>query len=189
MSRTPLMSIDPVTLETAEPRAREMLETAQSNLGFVPNMYTYMGVQPSVLAGYMQTYGDFRENSGFAPAEQEVVLLTISRTNGCDYCMAAHSMIADKKSGVPEDVLSALRAGDDLPDAKLAALSKFVETMVVSRGNPGKDAVDSFLDAGYEQQHVLGIIVAIACKTFSNYVNHLAGTPVDAAFADYKVAD
>lgn len=189
MSRTPLMSFEPVTLETAEPRARDLLEAAQSNLGFVPNMYTYMGAQPSVLAGYMQTYGDFRENSGFAPAEQEVVFLTISRTNGCDYCMAAHSMIADNKSGVPKDVLAALRAGEDLPDAKLAALSQFVETMVVTRGNPGKEAVDTFLDAGYEPKHVLGLVVAIACKTFSNYVNHLAGTPVDAAFADYKVAD
>lgn len=189
MSRTPLMSIDPVSLETAEPRARALLESTQTNLGFVPNMYTYMGVQPSVLAGYMQTYGDFRENSGFAPAEQEVVFLTISRTNGCDYCMAAHSMIADKKSGVPADVLSALRAGEELPDAKLAALSRFVETMVVSRGNPGKEAVDIFLAAGYEQKHVLGIVVAIACKTFSNYVNHLAGTPVDAAFSGYKVAE
>ncbi|MCM2562648.1 carboxymuconolactone decarboxylase family protein [Lutimaribacter sp. EGI FJ00015] len=187
MSRGPLMSIEPVTLETAQPRARDLMETAKSNLGFVPNMYTYMGVQPSVLAGYMQTYADFRENSGFTPPEQEVVFLTISKVNGCDYCTAAHSMIADKKSGVPEDVLKALRAGEDLPDAKLAALSHFVESMVVSRGNPGKEAVDTFLDAGYSKDHVLGIVVAIACKTFSNYVNHLAGTPVDAAFADYKV--
>ncbi|MGE0701810.1 MAG: carboxymuconolactone decarboxylase family protein, partial [Hyphomicrobiaceae bacterium] len=120
-------------------------------------------------------------------AEQETVFLTISRVNGCTYCTAAHSMIADKKSGVPADSLAALRHGGDLPDAKLDAVAKFTEVMVVSRGNPGKDAVDAFLAAGYGEKQVLGIVLAIACKTFSNYVNHLAGTPVDDVFATYKV--
>lgn len=187
MTRTPLMSIEPVTIETAEPRAKELLEGARKNLGFVPNMYGYMGRMPGVLAGYMSTYTDFRENAGFTPPEQEVVFLTISRVNGCTYCTAAHSMIADKKSGVPADVLDALRKGETLPDEKLQALSTFVEAMVVSRGNPGQKAVDAFLAAGYTETHVLGVVLGIACKTFSNYVNHLSGTPVDDAFEAYKV--
>ena len=53
---------------------------------------------------------------------------------------------------------------------------------------PDKPEVDTFLAAGVSSQHVLGIVQAIACKTYSNYVNHLAATEVDAAFADYKVA-
>lgn len=36
--------------------------------------------------------------------------LAVSQVNGCTYCTAAHSMIADKKSGVPADVLNAIRA-------------------------------------------------------------------------------
>lgn len=51
-----------------------------------------------------------------------------------------------------------------------------------------KAEVDAFLAAGFTSQHALGIVQAIACKTYSNYVNHLAGTEVDAAFSDYKVA-
>jgi hypothetical protein len=43
--------------------------------------------------------------------------------------------------------------------------------------------------ADFTSQHVLGIVQAIACKTYSNYVNHLAATEVDAAFADYRVAE
>ncbi len=140
-----------------------------------------------VLAGYLSTYKDFRETAGFSPAEQETVFLTISRVNGCTYRTAAHSMIADKKSGVPADSLAALRDGSDLPDAKLDAVAEFTEAMVVSRGNPGRDAVNAFLAAGFEEKQVLGVL-AIACKTFSNYVNHLAGTPVDDVFAPYKVA-
>jgi AhpD family alkylhydroperoxidase len=129
----------------------------------------------------------FRSRAGFSPAEQETVFLTISRVNGCTYCTAAHSMIADKKSGVPAESLMALRNGRPLPDKKLQAVATFTEAMVVSRGNPGRAAVDAFLSAGYTEQHVLGVVLAIACKTFSNYVNHLGGTPVDTVFAPYRV--
>ena len=96
-------------------------------------------------------------------------------------------MIAEKKSGVPAASLAALREGNRLPDEKLDALATFTMEMVEQRGNPGKQSVDAFLDAGYTRQHVLAIVVAMACKTFSNTVNHLAGTEVDDAFAPYKV--
>ena len=188
MSRQPLLDMSPTTLDVAEGEAKALLSGAKARLGFVPNMYTYMANLPGVLAGYLSTYDAFRETTGFTPAEQETVFLTVSRVNGCTSCTAAHSMIADKKSGVPADSLAALRDGGDLPDAKLDAVAKFTEAMVISRGNPGKGAVDAFLAAGYGEQQVLGVVLAIACKTFSNYVNHLAGTPVDDVFAPYKVA-
>jgi alkylhydroperoxidase family enzyme len=101
--------------------------------------------------------------------------------------MAAHSMIADKKSGVPADSLAALRDGTTLPDEKLDALARFTAEMVEMRANPGKEAVDAFLSAGYTKHNVLAIVTAMACKTFSNSVNHLAATEVDAPFAPYKV--
>ena len=187
MPRAPLMSIEPATIETATGQTKDLLQSARTRLGFVPNMYGYMGKLPGVLAGYMSTYDAFRSTAGFTPAEQETVFLTISRLNGCTYCMAAHSMLADKMSGVAPDALAALRNGDPQPDPKLNALVTFVTEMVEHRGNPGKEAIDAFLAAGYGEEHVMGVILAIACKTFSNYVNHIAGTPVDEAFAAYKV--
>jgi len=187
MTRTALPDITPETLDTATGEAQALLAGAKAKLGFLPNMYGYMAKLPPVLAGYLSTYDAFRAQSGFTSAEQETVFLTISRVNGCTYCTAAHSMIADKKSGVPADSLAALRAGEALPDAKLQAVATFTEAMVLSRGNPGRGVVDAFLAAGYSEQHVLGIVVAIARKTFSNYVYHLGGTPVDAVFAPCKV--
>ena len=187
MTRTALLDMTPETLDTATVEAQALLAGAKAKLGFLPNMYGYMAKLPPVLAGYLSTYDAFRTQAGFTPAEQETVFLTISRVNGCTYCTAAHSMIADKKSGVPADSLAALRAGKDLPDPKLQAVASFTEAMVLSRGNPGKPVVEAFLAAGYGEQQVLGVVLAIACKTFSNYVNHLGGTPVDAVFAPYKV--
>jgi len=186
-TREPLLDFELMTAETADPKAAEILRATEKRMGFVPNMYRMMANDPAILSGYAAAYQAFRETSGFTPAEQETVLLTISRINGCTYCLAAHSMIAEKKSGVPADSLAALREGKTLPDEKLDALASFTTAMVEHRGDPGKDATNAFLSAGYTKRHALGIVVAMACKTFSNTVNHLAATELDEPFAPYKV--
>ncbi len=180
------LTLDLVDPDNANERARQLLDEAKSNLGFVPNMYAGMVNAPGVLDTYLHGYKLFREESGFEPAEQEVVFLTISYENGCHYCMAAHSMIADRASGVPEAVTEAIRAGKPIPDDKLAALAEFSRRMVVTAGKPTKADVQAFLDAGYTERHILEIILAIAVKTLSNYANHVFHTPVDDVFAAYK---
>lgn len=176
------LSLSPKNLNDAEPRAKAVLERAKAQLGFVPNMYAGMVNSPGLLETYMDGYDRFRKDSGLTPAEQEVVFLTISRFNGCDYCMAAHSLIADQMSKVPPAVTEAIRGGRAIADPKLAALSSFTETLLATRGLPTKPDVLAFLAAGYEERQVLEIILAIAVKTLSNYANHLFHTPLDAMF-------
>lgn len=159
------------------------LRDAQAKLGFVPNMYGVMANSPGLLDTYVHGYERFRALSGFTPAEQEVVLLAVSRKNGCTYCVAAHSFLADRMSGVPEAVTNAIRDGQPIPDARLAALHDFTCTMVAKRGLPDKSEVDAFLAAGYSERQILEIVLAIAVKTLSNYANHLFQTPVDEVFA------
>lgn len=183
MSSEYKMTLSPKTLPTADPKAKAVLERAKAQLGFIPNMYAGMANSPGLLETYMDGYDRFRKDSGFTPAEQEVVFLTISRGNGCDYCMAAHSMLADQMSKVPPQVPEAIREGRAIPDAKLAALSGFTGTLLATRGLPSKAEVQAFLSAGYQERHVLEIILAIAVKTLSNYSNHLFHTPLDEMFA------
>ena len=103
------------------------------------------------------------------------------------YCTAAHSMLAEKMSGVPEDALQAIRSRQAIPDAKLAALHALATEMVVSRGRPNDATLQAFLRAGYQEKHLLYIVLAIAVKTLSNFTNHAFATPVDERFAAYKV--
>lgn len=169
-------------MHNAEPRAKANLEIAEKSLGFIPNMYAYMANAPILLDSYLYTYGLFRQESGFTPVEQEVVFLTISRENGCHYCMAAHSFVADAMSKAPTKVTDAIRDGRDIPDAKLQALSAYTKTVLNSRGHPCEESTAAFLAAGYTEQHILNIVQAIAVKTMSNYANHLFGTPLDDIF-------
>lgn len=171
------------TLEHAMPAAKELLELAQAKLGFIPNMYGCMANSPGMLATYLKGYDHFRQESGFSPQEQEVVFLTISRANGCEYCMAAHSFIADQMSKVPVPVTDAIRSYAPIPDARLAALSAFTDVIFSSRGLPSTGAASAFLAAGYSERHILEIVLAVAVKTLSNYANHLFQTPLDPMFA------
>jgi AhpD family alkylhydroperoxidase len=185
MSETARLTLEPKTMETAEPRAQAAMEAARKGLGFIPNMYANMANAPGLLETYLSGYKLFRAESGFTPPEQEVVFLTISRDNGCDYCLAAHTMIAEKVSHVPGAVLDAMRREAELPDTRLQALSLFTHIMVESRGRPNPAELAAFLAAGYSERHALEVVLAIAVKTISNYSNHVFHTGIDPAFAGY----
>ena len=173
----------------AQPEARELLETAQKKTGFIPNMYKAMANSSGLLNTYMQGYVAFREKSGFSPTEQEVIFLTISQSNGCEYCMAAHSFLAEAASGVPADVTRAIRDDKQIPESKLSALSIFTSVMVTKHGLPSKTDVEQFLKAGYQEKAILEIIHAIAVKTISNYTNHIFHTDVDEVFSKHLWTD
>lgn len=173
----------PHTIETASGKAKALLQSAKEKFGFVPNMYGGMAHEPALFEAYVSGYNAFRAESGFTPVEQEVIFLVASRENGCTYCVAAHSFVADKMSGVPTEITDAIRDGRSIPDAKLAALARFTEKMVLSRGNPSEADVSAFKAAGYSERNILGVILAISVKTLSNYTNHVFHTPVDATFA------
>lgn len=188
MSATPLVkNLHPVEHASAQGKQKEILDLALKQVGFIPNMYANMANAPGVLSTYLHGYGLFRGESGLKPAEQEVVFLAVSQVNGCKYCTAAHSMIAEKMSGVPADVLKAIRAQTAIPDARLATLYATTVAMVKSHGQPSTETVKTFLDAGYKETDLMYIVLAIAVKTLSNFSNHLFATTVDERFAAYKV--
>ncbi len=124
---------------------------------------------------------DIFERSSLSDAEKQTVLLSASFVNECDYCMAAHSAHAGMKK-VPADIIEALRSGTTLPDAKLEALAALTRSVVETRGWPSEAAQQAFFAAGYGTREYLEVIVGVTVKTLSNYVNHAADTPLDAAF-------
>jgi uncharacterized peroxidase-related enzyme len=162
---------------------QDIFDKTQKALGFVPNMYKSMGNNPALLDSYIYGYNSFRANSGFNSVEQEVVFLSVAYENNCEYCMAAHSFIGDKMSKVPTEVTDAIRDGKQVPDVKLAALSKLTRSLTANRGTVSQDETDEFLAAGFTEIQILGIIAGIAVKTISNYSNHNTNPVLDDAFA------
>ncbi len=170
------------TIETAPEAGKPMLEGAKSALGFVPNLYATMVEAPALLKAYNQLAEILNTETDFSPTERQVIWLAISRVNDCDYCMAAHSTLADMQK-VPEDVTAAVREGRPIADAKLEALRQFCTVLTDQRGWVDEAGQQTLIDAGYTARHIAEIVLFAGHKTLSNYMNHLAHTPVDAAFA------
>ncbi len=171
------------TIDTAEEGAAELLAGAQKATGMVPNMYAVMANSPGLLATYLDGYQRFRSGSGFTTAEQEAIFLTISRYNECDYCMAAHSFIADHMSKTPVEVTDAIRDDRPVDDERYAALVGMTRSLLETRGHPSDADVAAFREVGYTDAQVLELVLAVAVKTISNWSNHLFATPVDEVFA------
>jgi AhpD family alkylhydroperoxidase len=106
---------------------------AKAQTRMIPNTYALMAIAPGLLETYLTGGGAFRQESGFSPIEQQVVLLADSRANHCTYCVTVHTGVADMAE-VPAEVTDAFRPGDRLPDARLGALAHFATTMVDTRG-------------------------------------------------------
>lgn len=169
------------TPETAPEAARDVLAAAKKGFGFVPNLLGTMAEAPALLKAYTTLSRLFDETS-LSAAERQVVLLAASSENGCEYCVAAHSVIAAMQR-VPADVVEAIRRDTPIADGKLEALRRFTTAVVRSRGWPSREDTAMFVAAGYGAQQVLEVVLGVGMKTLSNYTNHVAGTPLDQAFS------
>jgi len=170
------------TKETAPEASRPLLEAAQKAYGFVPNLLGNMAEAPALLEGY-STLSAIFDKSDLTPTERQIILLTNNRLNGCSYCMAAHTTIA-QMAKVPADVIEALRTDTPIADPKLEALRTFAGIINESRGWPTAAEVEALLAAGYSRRTVLEVLVGTSLKLMSNYTNHITGTELDAVFAE-----
>jgi len=171
------------TPDTAPAGSKPLLDKLQKAIGFVPGLYGVLAEAPKAVEAYDLLATLFKGTS-LTTNEQHVVLLTINYENNCGYCMPAHTGLA-KLDKVPDDVIEALRNGVPIADLKLEALRTFTVQVVNRRGWVANADVQAFLDAGYTQQQILEVIVGMSYKVISNYTNHIANTPVDAAFKKF----
>lgn len=167
--------------KSAPAGSRPILEATQKKLGTIPNLFGVLAGSPVALGAYTALDRLQSESEAFDATERQVLFMTVSFENECDYCMAAHSTLATMQR-VPAEVITALRDGSALPTPRLEALRSFTRAALHTQGRPSEPELQAFFDAGYSSQHVLEVIVGIAFKTISNYTNHIADTPLDQGF-------
>ncbi|WP_158854194.1 carboxymuconolactone decarboxylase family protein [Saccharothrix deserti] len=167
---------------TAPEGARPHLAAAKQRMGFITTLNAVMAESPELLAGYDAVSASFNESS-LSTAAKQVVLITASVENGCEYCVAAHSTVA-LRARVPADVVEALREGKPVGDPELEAVRRLTRSVVVNRGWVPDEEVEEFLATGHTRRNVLDVVLGVGMKTLSNYTNHIAHTPLDPHWQD-----
>jgi alkylhydroperoxidase family enzyme len=172
------------TQEDAPKESQKLLQNSHSAFGMVPNLHAVMAESPPLLEAYQNLHTLFQQTS-FDAEELTVVWQTINVEHNCHYCIPAHTGIAHMMK-VDNAIIEALRNSTTLPTKKLQALHTTTLALVRNRGQLSQDGTLAFFEAGYEQRNLLEIVLGISQKVMSNYVNHLAETPIDETFKEFN---
>ncbi|QXP62264.1 MULTISPECIES: carboxymuconolactone decarboxylase family protein [unclassified Polaribacter] len=170
-------------IETAPEESKGLLEKSQKAYGMIPGLHGVLATSPQALEAY-QILHDLFTKTAFNADELTVVWQTINVEHACHYCVPAHTGIA-KMMKVDDAIIEALRNETPLADEKLEALRTFTLIITRNRGHVSPEELSTFYAAGYTERSVLDIILGLSQKVISNYTNHIANTPVDAAFQPF----
>ena len=121
------------TIETAPEGARAALAEAQAKYGAVFNLFGALAESPVAVKAY-KALGDLFEQGTFTPPERQLLLLTISAENGCEYCVAAHSAGA-AMAALDAQAIEAVRGDAPIADARLAAARRCATSRSRSSGS------------------------------------------------------
>ncbi|MCP4315564.1 MAG: carboxymuconolactone decarboxylase family protein [Hyphomicrobiales bacterium] len=168
------------TPDNAPGKSGELLDGAMKKMGFLPNLYAMLAESDAALEAHF-LLSSLVSKTGFSQAEQQLILLTASVENECNYCVAAHSSGA-RMAKLDKEIIEAVRTGNPIADERLEALRQFTGALVEKRGH-ARNEMEAFLAAGFSKQNALEVVLCVPMKTLSNYTNHLAGIPLDSVLS------
>jgi uncharacterized peroxidase-related enzyme len=170
--------IDIPALDTATGASADLFGQIKKAVGSVPNTYAAIGFAgPTALKAILAAEGVLAAGS-LPKSDQETIKLLVSTVAGCDYCVAAHSMLG-KMAGLSPDALRQIRAGEPIGDIKRDALVRFVRLLASTSGTIDEDEFIAVREAGYTDQQLVEISLAIATTTFTNMFNRINDTTID----------
>ena len=106
----------------------------------------------------------------------------MSVENACRYCTDAHSTILKGMMKTDPKIVQAIRSRTGTGDSKRDALIAVVRELVSERGRISEATEKRFFDQGYTPIQLMEVLVGLALKTISNYLDHLNPVEVDAGF-------
>ncbi len=179
-----MQRITAINHETAEGKAKELLDGVKAKIGFAPNLMKTMASSPAVLEAYLNFSGTLGASLNAKLREQ--IALTVAEINGCRYCASAHSAIG-KMVGLDETaIVDARRASS--ADAKSDAALKFASALVINRGKVSDVDIAAVKTAGYSEKEISEIVANVALNIFTNYFNETAETVVDFPAIEFPLA-
>lgn len=174
-------------MASAPEKSKALLEKSLSSIGMIPNLHAVMAEAPTTLDAYQKLH-ELVLATSFDNTEKTVVWQTINVEHACHYCVPAHSAIS-RSMQVSATVDNALRNKTTLPTEKLEALRNLTLAVIRQRGLVSEQTLQTFFNAGYQNQQLLEVILIVSQKIMSNYINHLAKTPIDTPFEAFAWND
>jgi len=168
--------IQPVDSAVATAAAAEQLAATTKLFGSTPNMFATAAQSPATLAalnGFFASLG----KASLSGKIGEQVAIAIAQSNGCEYCLSAHTAIGGMH-GVSAANLASARTGHS-DDPKAQAAITLALDIVQTKGRVSDAALSTARLAGLADGEIVEVVGHVALNIFTNYLNNLAGTDVD----------
>lgn len=175
--------IDTPTAASASGETADVFAAIHKSIGKVPNAYAAIGSLNTPALQAMLAADAALARGSLSAQDRETVKLVVSAIAGCDYCVAAHSL-AGKATGIPVDTVRAIRELKSTGDPRRDAIVRLVRVLQENRGTIDQADLEAFRSAGFPDQAVVDVALAIAVITFTNVFNRINNTTVD--FPDLK---
>jgi len=170
--------INTPAVETATGATAEVYAQIKKAAGKVPNTFAAIGaLAPAALNAVLAADGVLAAGS-LSKQDQETIKLLVSEIAGCDYCVAAHSLLG-KSTGLKPETRKRIRSGESTGDARRDALTRFVRTLQETRGTISQEAYSAIKAEGYTDAQLVEIALAIVIVSFTNLFNRVNDTDVD----------
>ena len=166
--------IDP---DRADLAAKLLLDEVKARLGVVPNMTKAMANSPALLKGYLALSGAL-SNGSLGLRVSELLALAIAQSNGCSYCLSAHTYLAEHVANADADTIAAARKAD-ASDPKTTAILRFAAAVNDARGSIDEGAVDAARTAGVTNEELAETVAHVALNVLTNFFNTAFDVDID----------
>lgn len=147
-------------------------------IGSVPNTFAAIAAYgPAALRAVLAADAVLAAGS-LSKSDKELIKLVISEAAGCDYCVGAHSYLANL-AGVKPDVLKQILEGRPTGDGQRDALVGFVRKLARTSGTVSDEDFAAIKAAGYSDAQLVEISLAFATTVFTNVFNRINDTDLD----------
>ena len=178
MPRFHTISVSEATGHTAE-----LFKGVKAAVGKIPNSYIGIGGNSPVALEAVLSLEASLKKSSLSARDIEVVKLVVSQTTGCDYCLAAHTLMG-KKIGLDREAILALREARPSGNERDDALARFVLHLITTSGTVQADVVTAVKQAGVSDAQIVDVAMTVACISFTNLFNRINDTTLDFPAAD-----
>ena len=156
-------------VKLVEPAQNEFLAGLENRSHRPIHFFRLMANRPEVLKNFVPLYGSIVGPGSVDQRTKELVYLTVSYSNKCAYCTAAH-VASGRKAGVTEDEMRALQSGQDggFTAPERAAIEYARELTRTADAAQTRDA----LNAHYNDEQIVEITLVAAIANFTNRLNN-----------------
>jgi len=154
---------------------KRIFEELKGMFGKVPNIFRAFTSSENGLENYFHY---LTQKNSLSYREREVVNLVVSQVNQCPYCLSFHSAIAEGIGFTNEQILD-IRANDIQFDRTLKAIAAMAHNIALTKGHIVGDILLDFYEAGYDQGHLVDVVLAVGNITTLNLLYAITNVPID----------